>query len=86
MIEIKIDPSDPKKRLYRLKSLQIAETTRALKGRDELFRLLKECADIIRTAVDYKVLLMLFIGLLAISRKSLLNSIRGKGTMKNPLR
>ncbi len=68
LIEIKIDPSDPKRRLYRLKNPQIAETTRALKGRDVLFRLLKECADIIRTAVDYKVLL-LFLFYKAVSDK-----------------
>ncbi len=56
---------DRRKKLYRLK-----DNTKERVGKDKLINLLKEGADIIRTAVDYKVLL-LFLFYKAVSDKYL---------------
>jgi len=57
-MEKKPSPTDKRRKLYRVKSL--FENTEVNKGgtltRKELFNILKKGADIIRTAVDYKVL------------------------------
>ena len=69
LLEKKPSEKDKRKKIYRLKESTIFGKTRI--GKDELINLLKEGADIIRTAVDYKVLL-LFLFYKAISDKYLL--------------
>jgi type I restriction enzyme M protein len=61
------DPNDARKAIYSFifpSKLESAGTP----GKDEILRLLKKCADLIRTAVDYKVLL-LFLFYKAVSDK-----------------
>ncbi|GAB6064909.1 SAM-dependent methyltransferase [Aquifex pyrophilus] len=59
---------DKRKKIYRLKENPVLKKEKL--GKDELINLLKEGADIIRTAVDYKVLL-LFLFYKAVSDKYL---------------
>jgi len=69
LLEKKPSEKDKRKKIYRLKESTVFGKTGL--GKDELINLLKEGADIIRTAVDYKVLL-LFLFYKAISDKYLL--------------
>jgi len=69
LLEKKTSEKDKRKKIYRLKESTIFGKNRI--GKDELINLLKEGADIIRTAVDYKILL-LFLFYKAISDKYLL--------------
>ena len=61
-LKVQQDPSDKRKRIYKLKRLtlynEISRGRRNSISKDELLRLLKQGADIIRTRVDYKVLLL----------------------------
>ncbi len=58
LVRTEMDPRDSRRRIYSF----ILPTTLSVEtkapGRDELIRLLKSGADLIRTAVDYKVLLL----------------------------
>ncbi|WP_456328619.1 N-6 DNA methylase, partial [Archaeoglobus sp.] len=55
LLKAKEDPKDARRKIYQL----VFETYEERKPtRDDLIRLLKNCADLIRTAVDYKVLLL----------------------------
>jgi type I restriction enzyme M protein len=68
LLEKQPSEEDKRKKIYRLKEVFLTEETKL--GKDELRRLLKQGANIIRTAVDYKVLL-LFLFYKAISDKYL---------------
>ncbi len=68
LLEKRPHEKDRRKKIYRLKENTVLKKTKI--GKDELISLLKEGADIIRTAVDYKVLL-LFLFYKAISDKYL---------------
>ena len=59
LIEVREDPRDARKKIYRL-VLQPSAVLAKKKavGKGELIKLLKSGADLIRTAVDYKVLLL----------------------------
>ena len=55
LLKAKEDPRDARRKIYQL----VFETYEEKKPtREDLIRLLKNCADLIRTAVDYKVLLL----------------------------
>jgi len=69
LLEKKPSEKDKRKKVYKLKESQVSGGKKI--GKDELINLLKEGADIIRTAVDYKVLL-LFLFYKAVSDKYLL--------------
>ena len=69
LLEKRPSEKDKRKKVYKLKESQISGGKKI--GKDELINLLKEGADIIRTAVDYKVLL-LFLFYKAVSDKYLL--------------
>ncbi|MCD6591048.1 MAG: SAM-dependent DNA methyltransferase [Candidatus Aenigmarchaeota archaeon] len=61
-LKIKLDPNDARKRLYRLEDMfsldRFIKTTSKL-TRDDVKNLLKRAADLIRTRVDYKFILIL---------------------------
>lgn len=60
LVEVKEHPEDFRKSIYRLVLRGPAVSVKKeVVGRDSLIRLLKSGADLIRTAVDYKVLLLL---------------------------
>jgi len=61
-----LDPKDLRRELYQV-NMEEAKMNRSV-GRDELFKLLDKAADLIRTAVDYNVIL-LFLFYKAISDK-----------------
>lgn len=63
-IQARLDPADARKRIYRLKSREEAisellSIDRERLGRSEVEGLLKKAADLIRTRVDYKFILIL---------------------------
>ncbi|RLI46645.1 SAM-dependent DNA methyltransferase [Candidatus Bathyarchaeota archaeon] len=59
LVEAEENPADLRKNIYRLVLLRReVPVKKAVVGKDELIRLLKSGADLIRTAVDYKVLLL----------------------------
>ena len=63
-INVKFDPHDARKRLYRLKSKEemvreILEFNKNHLSRSEIEGILKKAADLIRTRVDYKFILIL---------------------------
>ncbi|MEM3556080.1 MAG: class I SAM-dependent DNA methyltransferase [Candidatus Micrarchaeia archaeon] len=57
-LEIKADPADARRSIYKLKAEESEPSSQTL-TRDELISLLKKGADIIRTRVDYTFLLVL---------------------------
>jgi len=57
-LEVQPHPSDARKKIYRLKEVKIMEEGKEL-TREELERLLKKAADLIRTRVDYEFILIL---------------------------
>jgi type I restriction enzyme M protein len=57
-LEVKPDPSDARRKIYRLKEVKVMEEGEEL-TREELERLLKKAADLIRTRVDYEFILIL---------------------------
>jgi type I restriction enzyme M protein len=57
-LEVQPHPSDARKKIYRLKEVKIVEEGKEL-TREELERLLKKAADLIRTRVDYEFILIL---------------------------
>jgi len=64
MIEAKLDSKDSRKRIYKLKPLQeIIKESLNLNGgvltRSDIYSILKKAADLIRTRVDYKFILIL---------------------------
>ena len=65
LLEVKSDSSDRRRRIYRLLPLNTYSASK-----DELIKLLKNSADLIRTRVDYRVLLI-FLFFKAISDKYL---------------
>ncbi|MFN4046677.1 MAG: SAM-dependent DNA methyltransferase, partial [Acidilobaceae archaeon] len=59
LVEVKEDPNDFRRSIYRLVLARPGATVRKEPvSKDSLIRLLKSGADLIRTAVDYKVLLL----------------------------
>jgi len=56
LLRVSIDQRDPRRHVYSI-SVNSASAPRA-PSRDELLRLLKDAADVIRTAVDYTVILL----------------------------
>lgn len=56
LVAVKEDPTDFRRSIYRLKLLTAREVKPV--GKDDLIRLLKNGADLIRTTVDYKTLLL----------------------------
>lgn len=59
LVEVEESPEDFRKKIYRLVLLRPAVSVKKeAVGRNNLVRLLKSGADLIRTAVDYKVLLL----------------------------
>ena len=60
LVEVRENPQDYRRSIYRLVLArpEAAPAKKAAIGRDELIKLLKSGADLIRTAVDYKVLLL----------------------------
>jgi len=57
-LEVKPDPSDARRKIYRLREVKVMEEGEEL-TREELERLLKKAADLIRTRVDYEFILIL---------------------------
>jgi len=57
-LEVKPDPSDARRKIYRLKEVKVMEEGEEL-TREELERLLKKAADLIRARVDYEFILIL---------------------------
>lgn len=63
-IEVRFDPQDARKRIYNLKSKEkmvreVLDFNKNKLGRSEIERILKKAADLIRTRVDYKFILIL---------------------------
>ena len=60
LVEVRENPEDFRRSIYRLVLArpEVVPVKKAAVGRDELIKLLKSGADLIRTAVDYKVLLL----------------------------
>ena len=58
-IEVKLDPDDSRKRIYRLKDPHLERFRKPILDRKDLEALLKEAADLIRTKVDYTFILLL---------------------------
>ena len=58
LVEAREYPGDFRRNIYRLILSRPEISTKKTVGRDELIKLLKSGADLIRTAVDYKVLLL----------------------------
>ena len=61
LVEVRESPEDFRKKIYRLvlgRPAVVSVVERKAVGRDDLIKLLKSGADLIRTAVDYKVLLL----------------------------
>lgn len=64
LIETKLDPNDSRKRIYKIKPMQdILKDALNLGGegltRGDIYTILKKAADLIRTRVDYKFILIL---------------------------
>jgi type I restriction enzyme M protein len=57
-LEVEADPSDARRKIYRLREVKILGEGEGL-TREELDRLLKKAADLIRTRVDYEFILIL---------------------------
>ena len=68
LLSAKPDPRDARRKIYSFMLVTTLPVEAKPPGRDELIRLLKSGADLIRTAVDYKVLL-LFLFYKAVSDK-----------------
>lgn len=58
-LEVKLDPDDSRKRIYRLKDPHLERFRKEVLDRKDLEALLKEAADLIRTKVDYTFILLL---------------------------
>ncbi|MBV6419374.1 MAG: hypothetical protein DAHOPDDO_00590 [Ignavibacteriaceae bacterium] len=58
-LDVKLDPEDSRKRLYRLKDPHLERFRKEVLDRKDLEALLKEAADLIRTKVDYTFILLL---------------------------
>jgi type I restriction enzyme M protein len=58
-IEVKLDPDDSRKRIYRLIDPHLEKYRKEVLDRKDLEGLLKEAADLIRTKVDYTFILLL---------------------------
>jgi type I restriction enzyme M protein len=59
LVEVEEDPQDLRKKIYRFVLLQpVTVVKKPVVSKDNLIKLLKSGADLIRTAVDYKVLLL----------------------------
>jgi len=59
LIEVEENPQDFRRKIYRLVFLKpVITPKKPVVGRDSLIKLLKNGADLIRTAIDYKVLLL----------------------------
>jgi len=58
LIEVRENPHDSRRNIYRFRFLRAAAPKGKRIDRDELVRLLKRAADLIRTSVDYKILLL----------------------------
>jgi len=58
LIEVRENPHDSRRNIYRFRFLRAAAPKGKRIDRDELLRLLKRAADLIRTSVDYKILLL----------------------------
>ncbi len=58
LILVKEDPQDSRKNIYRFKLLAVTKQVSKKIDKGELLRLLKRAADLIRTAVDYRILLL----------------------------
>jgi type I restriction enzyme M protein len=58
LIEVRENPHDSRRNIYRFRFLRAAAPKGKKIDRDELVRLLKRAADLIRTSVDYKILLL----------------------------
>lgn len=58
-LEVKLDPSDSRKRFYRLIDPHLERFRKEVLDRKDLEALLKEAADLIRTKVDYTFILLL---------------------------
>jgi len=68
LLKVTLDERDPKKHVYMFVVNEAGGVASRVPSRDELLRLLKDAADVIRTAVDYTVIL-LFLFYKAISDK-----------------
>ncbi|MCL5028279.1 MAG: type I restriction-modification system subunit M [Bacteroidetes bacterium] len=58
-VEVKLDPEDSRKRIYRLVDPHLERFRKEVLDRKDLEALLKEAADLIRTKVDYTFILLL---------------------------
>ena len=58
-VEVKLDPADSRKRIYRLVDPHLERFRKEVLDRKDLEALLKEAADLIRTKVDYTFILLL---------------------------
>ncbi|PMP88308.1 MAG: restriction endonuclease subunit M, partial [Desulfurella sp.] len=58
LILVKENPQDSRKNIYRFKLLAVTKQVSKKIDKGELLRLLKQAADLIRTAVDYRILLL----------------------------
>ncbi len=58
-VDVKLDPDDSRKRIYRLKDPHLERFRKEVLDRKDLEALLKEAADLIRTKVDYTFILLL---------------------------
>ncbi|NCS90155.1 MAG: SAM-dependent DNA methyltransferase, partial [Ignavibacteria bacterium] len=58
-LEVKLDPTDSRKRFYRLIDPHLERFRKEVLDRKDLEALLKEAADLIRTKVDYTFILLL---------------------------
>ncbi|MGC8665039.1 MAG: N-6 DNA methylase [Nitrososphaeria archaeon] len=58
LILVKENPQDSRKNIYRFKLLAVTKQVSKKIDKGELLRLLKRAADLIRTAVDYRILLL----------------------------
>ncbi|MGB9831426.1 MAG: N-6 DNA methylase, partial [Fervidicoccus fontis] len=58
LILVKENPQDSRKNIYRFKLLAVTKQASKKIDKGELLRLLKQAADLIRTAVDYRILLL----------------------------
>src|SRR3972149_2434326 len=58
-LEVKLDPDDSRKRIYKLVDPHLERFRKEVLDRKDLEALLKEAADLIRTKVDYTFILLL---------------------------
>ncbi|MEM2058330.1 MAG: class I SAM-dependent DNA methyltransferase, partial [Thermoproteota archaeon] len=58
LLRAEVDPHDFRRKIYSFILPEVPPSEKRVPTRDELIRLLKSCADLIRTAVDYKALLL----------------------------